>query len=59
MRDGKARAQQGVEQFRREGYEVIIVDTSGRHKQEEDLFREMEDVMLKTLESVQPIMIRS
>lgn len=26
-------AEMGVEQFRAENYEVIIVDTSGRHKQ--------------------------
>jgi len=26
-------AEEGVQQFRSEGYEVIIVDTSGRHKQ--------------------------
>jgi signal recognition particle subunit SRP54 len=34
-------AAEGVEQFRREGYEIIIVDTSGRHKQEAALFAEM------------------
>lgn len=32
----------GVEAFKKEGYELIIVDTSGRHKQEESLFAEME-----------------
>jgi signal recognition particle subunit SRP54 len=37
-------ATEGVEHFRNEGYDLIIVDTSGRHKQEESLFREMEDV---------------
>ncbi|MES1909785.1 MAG: hypothetical protein MHM6MM_002491 [Cercozoa sp. M6MM] len=37
-------ASQGVEQFRREGFEVIIVDTSGRHKQEAALFEEMRAV---------------
>lgn len=37
-------AGEGVEQFRREGYEIIIVDTSGRHKQEAALFEEMEQV---------------
>lgn len=30
--------------FKSEGYEVIIVDTSGRHKQEAALFEEMEQV---------------
>ncbi|CAD7002800.1 unnamed protein product [Ceratitis capitata] len=34
-------AQEGVEMFKREGFEIIIVDTSGRHKQEESLFEEM------------------
>lgn len=27
--------------FKKEGFEIIIVDTSGRHKQEESLFEEM------------------
>ena len=31
----------GVEMFRNEGFEMIIVDTSGRHKQEDSLFEEM------------------
>jgi signal recognition particle subunit SRP54 len=35
-------AREGVDYFRKEGYEIIIVDTSGRHKQEEALFEEME-----------------
>eukprot|EP01101_Sappina_pedata_P000410 TRINITY_DN1045_c0_g2_i1.p1 TRINITY_DN1045_c0_g2~~TRINITY_DN1045_c0_g2_i1.p1 ORF type:complete len:519 (+),score=230.89 TRINITY_DN1045_c0_g2_i1:55-1557(+) len=34
-------AKDGVEQFKAEGYEIIIVDTSGRHKQESELFEEM------------------
>lgn len=34
-------AKEGVEKFRLEKYEIIIVDTSGRHKQEESLFEEM------------------
>ena len=38
-------ARDGAEQFRSEGYEIIIVDTSGRHKQEGDLFEEMEQVL--------------
>lgn len=37
-------AREGVEQFRRDRYEIIIVDTSGRHKQEAALFAEMEAV---------------
>jgi signal recognition particle subunit SRP54 len=34
-------ASEGVEKFTNEGFEVIIVDTSGRHKQESSLFEEM------------------
>ncbi|KFM74977.1 Signal recognition particle protein, partial [Stegodyphus mimosarum] len=34
-------AQEGVEKFKNEGFEIIIVDTSGRHKQEDSLFEEM------------------
>ena len=31
----------GVDKFKSENYEIIIVDTSGRHKQEDSLFEEM------------------
>merc|ERR1712168_1429798 len=34
-------AADGVERFKNEGFEIIIVDTSGRHKQEDSLFEEM------------------
>lgn len=34
-------ANEGVEKFKQEGFEIIIVDTSGRHKQETSLFEEM------------------
>ncbi|CAL1266015.1 unnamed protein product [Larinioides sclopetarius] len=34
-------AQEGVEKFKNENFEIIIVDTSGRHKQEDSLFEEM------------------
>uniref|UniRef100_UPI00358E1454 signal recognition particle subunit SRP54 n=1 Tax=Myxine glutinosa TaxID=7769 RepID=UPI00358E1454 len=34
-------ASEGVDKFRKENFEVIVVDTSGRHKQEESLFEEM------------------
>lgn len=37
-------AKDGVTQFKREGFELVIVDTSGRHKQEDDLFEEMKQV---------------
>ena len=33
-----------MQKFKEEGYEIIIVDTSGRHMQEEALFEEMEQV---------------
>uniref|UniRef100_A0AC35UDR1 Signal recognition particle 54 kDa protein n=1 Tax=Rhabditophanes sp. KR3021 TaxID=114890 RepID=A0AC35UDR1_9BILA len=34
-------AAEGVKRFKEEGFEIIIVDTSGRHKQEASLFEEM------------------
>ena len=34
-------AKEGVDKFIKEGFEIIIVDTSGRHKQESSLFEEM------------------
>lgn len=34
-------AAEGVEKFKTENFEIIIVDTSGRHKQEDSLFEEM------------------
>ena len=37
-------AKEGVDAFKSESKEIIIVDTSGRHKQESALFDEMEDV---------------
>ncbi len=37
-------AEDGVSAFKSEGMEIIIVDTSGRHKQESDLFDEMKQV---------------
>lgn len=37
-------ALQGVEKFRKENFDLIIVDTSGRHKQEEGLFDEMKQI---------------
>lgn len=43
-RDPVRVASEGVEQFKREGFEIIIVDTSGRHSQEEGLFEEMEQI---------------
>ena len=37
-------ADEGVNHFKHERYEIIIVDTSGRHKQENELFEEMKQV---------------
>lgn len=34
-------ASDGVDKFKGENFEIIIVDTSGRHKQEDSLFEEM------------------
>ena len=46
-------ASEGVEKFTNEGFEIIIVDTSGRHKQESSLFEEM----LAISTTVQPNLI--
>uniref|UniRef100_A0A672IBM7 Signal recognition particle 54 kDa protein n=1 Tax=Salarias fasciatus TaxID=181472 RepID=A0A672IBM7_SALFA len=43
-------AAEGVEKFKAENFEIIIVDTSGRHKQEDSLFEEM----LQVSNAVQP-----
>ncbi|KAJ3150203.1 Signal recognition particle [Geranomyces variabilis] len=37
-------AKEGIEKFKKEGFEIIIVDTSGRHKQESALFEEMKQI---------------
>ncbi|EME81627.1 uncharacterized protein MYCFIDRAFT_71818 [Pseudocercospora fijiensis CIRAD86] len=37
-------ARDGVEKFKKEKFEIIIVDTSGRHHQEAALFAEMKDI---------------
>ena len=37
-------AEEGVNQFVDEGFEVILVDTSGRHRQEAALFEEMQEI---------------
>ncbi|TPX32609.1 hypothetical protein SmJEL517_g04326 [Synchytrium microbalum] len=37
-------AAEGVDKFKKEGFEIIIVDTSGRHKQETELFEEMRQI---------------
>jgi signal recognition particle subunit SRP54 len=42
--DPVAIAAEGVAKFKKERFEVIIVDTSGRHKQESELFQEMVEI---------------
>lgn len=42
--DPVAIAKGGVASFKRNKFDIIIVDTSGRHKQEKDLFTEMVDI---------------
>jgi len=37
-------SRQGVQKFREEKFDLIIVDTSGRHRQEEALFDEMKQI---------------
>jgi len=48
--DPAAIAGTGVQRFKEERYDLIIVDTSGRHKQEDALFEEMRQIE----EAVQP-----
>ena len=43
-------AREGVDKFKKERFEIIIVDTSGRHRQEKDLF----DEMVQIQEAVKP-----
>lgn len=37
-------AAEGVEKFKKDRFDIIIVDTSGRHKQETELFEEMKQI---------------
>jgi signal recognition particle subunit SRP54 len=37
-------ATQGLEKFKSEGFDLILVDTAGRHKQESELFVEMRHI---------------
>ena len=43
-------AAEGVKIFKQKKFEIIIVDTSGRHKQEESLFEEMEAISRAVVE---------
>ena len=49
-------AAQGVERFKKEKYTVIIVDISGRQRQEAELFKEMVDIS-KAIQPDSTIMI--
>ena len=42
-------AVEGVDRFEKENCDLIIVDTSGRHKQEASLFEEMRQVAEATV----------
>lgn len=42
-------AREGVEKFKKAKFEIIIVDTSGRHRQESALFEEMKDIQKAVL----------
>ncbi|CCH42190.1 Signal recognition particle subunit SRP54 [Wickerhamomyces ciferrii] len=46
----------GVDKFKKEKFDIIIVDTSGRHRQEEDLFQEMIEIG-EAVEPNQTIMV--
>ncbi|OCK76831.1 signal recognition particle protein, partial [Lepidopterella palustris CBS 459.81] len=49
-------AREGVEKFKKERFEIIIVDTSGRHRQEKDLFDEMVQIQ-RAVQPDQTIMV--
>lgn len=48
-------AAEGVEKFKTENFEIIIVDTSGRHKQEDSLFEEMLQVSNAVVRERRPL----
>ncbi|KAI5191257.1 signal recognition particle subunit SRP54 [Nematocida sp. AWRm77] len=45
-------ARTGTEKLKREGANLVLVDTSGRHTQEGELFKEMEDIISATKPTV-------
>ena len=49
-------AKEGVDKFKKEKFEIIIVDTSGRHRQESELFAEMVQIQ-KAVTPEQTIMV--
>lgn len=54
--DPAAVAAEGVAKFKKERFEIIIVDTSGRHRQEKDLFDEMTQIQ-QAIKPDQTIMV--
>lgn len=44
VKDSVKLAKQGVEHFKREGFELIVVDSAGRHRREEALMEEMQKI---------------
>ena len=54
--DPAAVARDGVDKFKKERFEIIIVDTSGRHHQEKALFAEMQDIQ-SAVEPHQTVMV--
>ena len=49
-------AKNGVKRFKEEGYNVIIIDTAGRHKEEKELLKEMEE-MAKAISPDEIVMV--
>ncbi len=43
-RDAVAIARKGVELFTSKGFDIVVVDTAGRHHREEDLLKEMREI---------------
>jgi signal recognition particle subunit SRP54 len=54
--DPVAVAREGVQKFKKDRFDIIIVDTSGRHRQEKDLFNEMVQIQ-QAVEPHQTIMV--
>ena len=50
-------AADGVEKFKKENFDIIIVDTSGRHKQEDSLFEEMLQVSNAVVSLLPPFLV--
>ena len=59
QKDPVSVATEGVNHFSEAGFEIIIVDTSGKHKQEEALFQEMVEVATAIVTLTLPILDRN